>query len=358
MASSAMSQSGDMTGFTWPSRAGSSPSHGTPLSSSVLVSLPAMTPTVSVNDVPLSSPSAAVSATSGSGTCSSSSTASPTSTGLQRTTHVQVTHTVMVTPTVTAGAKPPPVGASMAEYERGTPFSMSQPLAATADGFSLSTAAPNQEDTAGGSLNLGPTIGGTVAVVGVIMLIFLLYKYCTRSKSKSKSSDVELGQIPSTRSRERQGVARSAPMSHAYCEDPVAVANAMNWQDGEGAQRVGYAARGTGRASGKAATFDICPSALAQAQGWDRPFDADGFQVSRTYGGSTGPSSPVWLPKHIPPRKPVPAARPIGKRRHDTQHISPVSPLTEEEARHYGPYDYSKVSPLDSPTGRPSGWAS
>ncbi|KAI2481621.1 hypothetical protein Ptr902_07416 [Pyrenophora tritici-repentis] len=350
-----MSQSGGMTGFTWPSRAGSSPSHATPSSSSVLILSPAMTPTASATDAPLSSLSAAVSATSGSNS-SSSSTASPTSTGLQRTTHVQVTHTVIVTPTVTVGVKSPPVGASTTEYERGTSFSMSQPLATTAitDNFPLSTTAPNQEDTASGSSNLGPMIGGTVAVVGGIMLIFLLYKYCKRSKAKS--SDVELGQLPSTRSRERQGVSRSVPMSHNYGVNPIAVANAMNWQDSKGVQ---HEARDTARGAGKASTLDIRQSDLAQAQGWDRPFDADGFQVSRTYGGSsTGPSSRVRLPKHVPPRKPVPAAHPVGKQRHDTQHISPVSPLTEEEARHRGPTDYSKVSPLNSPTGRRSGWAS
>ncbi|KAA8611788.1 Hamartin domain-containing protein [Pyrenophora tritici-repentis] len=223
---------------------------------------------------------------------------------------INVTHTVIVTPTVTVGVKSPPVGASTTEYERGTSFSMSQPLATTAitDNFPLSTTAPNQEDTASGSSNLGPMIGGTVAVVGGIMLIFLLYKYCKRSKAKS--SDVELGQLPSTRSRERQGVSRSVPMSHNYGVNPIAVANAMNWQDSKGVQ---HEARDTARGAGKASTLDIRQSDLAQAQGWDRPFDADGFQVSRTYGGSsTGPSSRVRLPKHVPPRKPVPAAHPVG----------------------------------------------
>ncbi|EDU47974.1 predicted protein [Pyrenophora tritici-repentis Pt-1C-BFP] len=46
---------------------------------------------------------------------------------------------------------------------------------------------------------------------------------------------------------------------------------------GKGVQ---HEARDTARGAGKASTLDIRQSDLAQAQGWDRPFDADGFQVS------------------------------------------------------------------------------
>lgn len=265
---------------------------------------------------------------------------------------MQVTHTVTVTPTVIAGMDAASTGTSVAEYDRGTSFETSQPLSAsaTADDSHLPTPAPSQPDTRSGSSEMGKNIGATIAVIGSIIFLFLLYKYCRRSKSNS--SDVELGHVRSTHSRERQGTNRSAPISHADGVDPVAPANAQNWQDSRGLRAYGYAS-GTVRPAGEASSFDISPSALAQAQGWDRPFGAGGFQTSRTYGGD-GPSSPVQFPEHLPPRKPAPAARPVGKQRRDKQqtrrNISPVSPLAEDQARHPGPSNYSNVSPLDSPT--------
>ena len=242
-----------------------------------------------------------------------------------------------------------PSDVSMSEYNEETLFSMSQPLAtsATTDNLLLSTPAPSQHDTRGSSSSMGAAIGATVAVVGGIIFLFLLYKYCKRSKPNS--SDVELGYVSSTRSRQRQGPGRSVPISEAESIDPVALANARSWQDSKGLQGYGYEPRGTARPAGKTSS-NIFPSALAQARGWDRPFGADGFQVSRTYGGDVGPSSPVQFPTHVPPRKPVPVARPVGKQRCDTQqtgrNISPISPQTEDEARHHGPSDYSYVSPL------------
>jgi len=340
-----------MAGFTWPLHvSGSSPSYTTIPPSSVLVSSLAMTHTVSVTGIPLSiSPSAVVSATSGSGT-SSASTVFPTSAGLQRTTRVRVTHTVTVIPTVTASMTVAPFGVSMSEYNEETLFSMSQPLATSAptDNLLLSTPVPSQHDTRGSSSSIGATLGATVAVVGGIIFLFLLYKYCKRSKPRS-SSDVELGHVSSTRSRQHQGLSRSVPISDAYGVDAVALANAQNWQDGKGLQGYAYEPRGTARPAGKRSSSNcISPSALAQAQGWDRPFGTDGFQVSRTYGGDVGPS--VQLSTHVPLRKPVPAARPVGKQRRDTQqtgrNISPISPQTEDEARHHGPSDYCHVSPL------------
>ncbi|RMZ71882.1 hypothetical protein GMOD_00009232 [Pyrenophora seminiperda CCB06] len=379
-ASNMSSQGTGMVGFNWPTRAGSSPSRTTDSASPVSVSSLAMTSTVSATGVLSSlspsvavsatagsqrttrvqvthtttvtptvtvgmdaSPSVAVSATSGSqrtthvqvtqtttvtptvtvGMDEVSSTASPSvavsaTSVSQRTTHVQVTHTTTVAPTVTVSMDAASSTASIAEFSHGTSVATSQLSSASA----TTTPMASQHDTRSGSSHVGLAVGVSVAVVASIIFMFLLYKFCKRS-STTKSSDIELGSVRST---------RSAPVSHSndYAVDPVALANAQNWQDDRGLQ--GYRYESYGAASRRASAFDVSPTALAHAQGW-LSFGADQFQETPTYGGDAMSSSPVQFPTHVPPRKPVPAARPVVSTVSAILHLTMYLPRQNAEAQ-------------------------
>lgn len=237
-------------------------------------------------------------------------------------------------------------------FDRGTPFEMSDPTAlATSLPTSLS-ATLIKRDIPRFSTNPGPIIVVVVIVLGVILLLYLSFKYCARTGLRKK--DLEKGAYPYyegvTRGRRRYRdksppVTRldDIPISEGYGTDPVDLARAQNWQE----SLVG---------KGVYATRDRV----------SRGVGADNFQSTSTPGGGNNSAyNPPRFPSLMPTRKLVPKPRPTTQLPVLSYNtgctIGPqVSPLSANDVRNdrNHTHDYIDISHPKPPkvTRAPSGW--
>ncbi|KAG9195206.1 hypothetical protein G6011_00326 [Alternaria panax] len=131
-------------------------------------------------------------------------------------------------------ALPEAVGLS---FDHGTPFEMPD---LTAPATKMPTGLSSdftKRDVPRIAANPDPILGVVIVILGIVLALFLLVKYCIRRSSESQ--DLERGDYPHTRGRHRHRDGSppatrpdDIPVSEGYGMDPVDLGRAQSWQEG------------------------------------------------------------------------------------------------------------------------------
>ena len=268
--------------------------------------------------------------------------------------------------------------AADADIDRGEPFQMTAPLVASipTEPAVSETAAAATPGNSSSPTNHIAIIGGLIGAFCGGILLVLLVAYLKRSKSKRKDEEKDRNtDITEEQHHHVQPDAQNEPprVFQTYDVDPVALANARNWQQGPGilvSDSCGN--RDQIHHTSSDPSFGISLADLAQAQGWNLSFGADNFQPRRDNTGpqdptqavTQNPAIPSRLLDQMPPmsyhtryanRDRSGSPFTVGDPRYDQTRYAnrsrSVSPFAVDDMHygHSGPRDYDDVSLCDYP---------